>query len=212
MKKEDIITLPHTDLRERSQKVGLITKEIQEIVRGMQDATLDWEASREHEVGVALAAVQVDKLYRIIVIRNDFNNKEDHTFSVFINPQITKYEGKLEEDFEGCLSIRDVYGKVPRYTKVRVKATNLEGQEVRVTAEGFLARIFQHEIDHTNGIVFIDHIRDEPKAFYRLTESGHLKSLEYETEIKNNADLWPADEDTDGAEAGTAGTPNGKQA
>jgi peptide deformylase len=57
---------------------------------------------------------------------------------------------------------------VPRYTKVRVKATDLEGKEFRVTAEGFLARIFQHEIDHTNGIVFIDHIKDEPKAFFKL--------------------------------------------
>ncbi len=190
MKKEDIITLPQSSLRSRSQKVGLITAEIKRVVADMEAATLDWEASREHEVGVALAAVQVDLLYRIVVIRNDFNNKEDHTFAVFINPQITKYEGDIEEDFEGCLSIRDVYGKVPRYTKVRVKALNLEGKEIRVTAEGFLARIFQHEIDHTNGIVFIDHIRDEPEAFFQLTSSGHLKKLDYETDIKHNEALW----------------------
>ncbi len=190
MKKEDIITLPQSSLRSRSQMVGLITAEIKRVVADMEAATLDWEASREHEVGVALAAVQVDLLYRIVVIRNDFNNKEDHTFAVFINPQITKYEGDIEEDFEGCLSIRDVYGKVPRYTKVRVKALNLEGKEIRVTAEGFLARIFQHEIDHTNGIVFIDHIRDEPEAFFQLTSSGHLKKLDYETDIKHNEALW----------------------
>jgi peptide deformylase len=190
MKKEDIITLPQPDLRQRSQKVGVITPEIRQIVKGMEEATLDWEASREHEVGVALAAVQVDKLYRIVVIRNDFNNKDDHTFSIFINPQITKFEGEIEEDYEGCLSIRDVYGKVPRHTKVRVKALNLEGQEVRVTAEGFLARIFQHEIDHTNGVVFIDHIRDKKEAFYRLTESGHLKKLDYDEEIRDSMTLW----------------------
>jgi len=190
MKKEDIITLPHTDLRKRSQKVGLITPDIIQVVEDMQAATLDWEASRDHEVGVALAAVQVDILYRIIVIRNDFNNKKDRTFSIFINPQITKYEGAVEEDYEGCLSIRDVYGKVPRHTKVRVKAVNLEGQEVRVTAEGFLARIFQHEIDHTNGIMFIDHIKDDPKAFFRLTSSGNLQPLDYDQDVKNNADLW----------------------
>lgn len=192
MKKEDIITLPHADLRQRSQKVGVITPEIRQIVKDMEDATLDWEASREHEVGVALAGVQIDKMYRIVVIRNDFNNKDDHTFSIFINPQITKYEGEIEEDYEGCLSIRDVYGKVPRHTKVRVKALNLEGQEVRVTAEGFLARIFQHEIDHTNGIVFIDHIRDKEEAFYRLTESGHLKKLDYDEEIRDSMTLWGA--------------------
>ena len=190
MKKEDIIVLPHSSLRQRSQKVGLITTEIKQIVHDMESATLDWEASRDHEVGVALAAVQVDRLYRIVVIRNDFNNKSDRSFAVFINPQITKYEGTIEEDFEGCLSIRDIYGKVPRYTKVRVKALGLDGKEVRVTAEGFLARIFQHEIDHTNGIVFIDHIKDSPKAFYRLQENGHLKPLDYQTDIQGNPELW----------------------
>lgn len=193
MKKEDIITLPHADLRRRSQKIGLITPHIRQIVEDMQAATLDWEASRDHEVGVALAAVQVDVLYRIVVVRNDFNNKKDHTFSIFINPEITKHEGEIEEDYEGCLSIRDVYGLVPRYSKVRVKAINLEGQEVRVTAEGFLARIFQHEIDHTKGVVFIDHIKDKPKAFFRLTKSGNLQALDYEKDIKHNADLWQAD-------------------
>lgn len=190
MKKEDIITLPNPHLRQKSQKVGLITPEIKQIIRDMEAATIDWEASREHEVGVALAAVQVDLMYRIVVVRNDFNNKDDKSFSIFINPQITKFEGDIEEDFEGCLSIRDVYGKVPRYTKVRVKATDEDGKEVRVTAEGFLARIFQHEIDHTNGIVFIDHIRDTPSAFYQLTENGHLRKLDYDTDIKDNATLW----------------------
>jgi peptide deformylase len=125
-----------------------------------------------------------------VVIRNNFDNKDDRSFAVFINPQITKYEGEIEEDFEGCLSIRDVYGKVPRYSKVRIKALGLNGKEVRVTADGFLARIFQHEIDHTNGIVFIDHIKDAPEAFYQLTDSGHLKKLNYEADIKNNSTLW----------------------
>ena len=188
--KDDIITLPHPNLRQRSQKVGMITQEIIDVVEGMQHATLDWEASRDHEVGVALAAVQLDIMYRIVVLRNNFDNKDDKTFSVFINPQITKLEGKIESDFEGCLSIRDVYGKVPRHTKVRVKAINLEGREVTVKAEGFLARIFQHEIDHTNGIVFVDHIRDDPQAFYRLTESGRLEKLDYDTDIRDNPDLW----------------------
>lgn len=192
MKKEDIIALPQANLRKRSQKVGLITAEIKRVVADMESATLDWEASREHEVGVALAAVQINLMYRIVVIRNDFNDKEDHSFAVFINPQITKYEGVIEEDYEGCLSIRDVYGKVPRHTKVRVKALNLEGKEIRVTAEGFLARIFQHEIDHTNGVVFIDHIRDNPEAFFHLTPGGHLKKLDYAKDVKDSKILWPA--------------------
>lgn len=190
MTKDNIITLPNPHLRKRSQKIGVITDEVKEIITGMQDATISWEQSRAHEVGVALAAVQVDKLLRIVVVRNDFENKDDHTFTVFINPVITKYEGKIEEDYEGCLSIKDVYGKVPRYTKVKVKALDIEGREFRVTAEGFLARIFQHEIDHTNGIVFIDHIKDNPEAFFNLDEDGKLKQLDYDKDIKDNRILW----------------------
>ena len=66
----------------------------------------------------------------------------------------------------------------------------VDGKEFRVTAEGFLARIFQHEIDHTNGIVFIDHIKDVPDAFYNLSENGDLKPLDYETDIKDRPGLW----------------------
>lgn len=190
MTKDDIISLPNSHLRTRSQKVGIIDQHILDLINDMKAATIDWEQSREHEVGVALAAVQVDQLLRIVVIRNDFDNKEDHTFTVFINPVITKYEGTLIEDYEGCLSVPDVYGKVPRNSKVRVKALNEEGKEFRVTAEGFLARIFQHEIDHTNGIVFIDRIKDNPAAFFRLRKDGHLEELDYETDIKASSILW----------------------
>lgn len=151
---------------------------------------MDWEKSREHEIGVALAAPQLDKLLRIVVVRNNFNNKEDQTFSVFINPTITKYEGIIEEDFEGCLSVKDVYGKVPRHTKVKVKALDLNGKEFRVTAEGFLARIFQHEIDHTNGLMFIDHIKDKTDAFFKLMPDGKLEQLDYEKDIRDNRILW----------------------
>lgn len=190
MTKDHIITLPNSHLRQRSQKVSFVTPEVEQVVADMQAATIDWENSREYEVGVALAAIQIDEPKRIVVIRNDFNNKDDHTFTVFINPVITKYEGTVEKDYEGCLSVKDVYGLVPRYSKVRVKAMDINGKEFRVTAEGFLARIFQHEIDHTNGIVFIDHIKDDPDAFYRLMPSGELQAINYNTEIKDNADLW----------------------
>lgn len=190
MTKDDIIALPNQHLRERSKKVGFLGPEITKLIEDMKAATLDWEASREHEVGVALAAVQIDKLVRAVVVRNDFDNKDDHTFTVFINPVITKYEGKIEEDFEGCLSVPDFYGKVPRYTKVRVRAEDEQGREFRVTAEGFLARVLQHEIDHTNGIVFVDHIKDDPKAFYRLKDDGHLEELNYEKDVRTNSILW----------------------
>lgn len=186
----NIITLPHENLRQRSKKVGLITEDIKKLVRNMQKATLDWEDNRKHEVGVALAAVQINELYRVVIIRNNFDDKDDKTFKVFINPEITKCEGTQVMDFEGCLSIKDVYGKVPRFEKVKVRGLDLNGKPLRITASGFLARVFQHEIDHTNGIVFIDHIKDVDEAFYRLDDEGHLQKLDYAKEVKGNKDLW----------------------
>lgn len=191
MTKDDIIALPNPHLRQKSARVGVVSDEIKAIVAEMEAATISWDESRDHEVGVALAAVQIDRLYKIVVVRNNYDDKSDHTFTTFINPEVTKLSGKIIEDFEGCLSVANVYGKVPRHEKVKVKALNLDGQEFRVSAEGFLARIFQHEIDHTNGIVFIDHIKDDPEAFFHLDKDGKLVPLDYATDIEHNATLWP---------------------
>jgi len=190
MTKDDIIALPNPHLRQKSQRVGVVTEKISQIVEDMQAATMDWDKSRDHEVGVALAGVQIDRLYKIVIVRNNYDDKDDHTFTVFINPEITKAEGPLLEDFEGCLSVPNVYGKVPRHSKVKVKAMGLNGKPFRVTAEGFLARIFQHEIDHTNGIVFIDHIKDQPEAFFKLDDDGKLQPLNYEKDVEKNSILW----------------------
>jgi peptide deformylase len=190
MTKDDIIALPNAHLRQKSERVGIITPEIRQIVADMEGATINWDESRDHEVGVALAAVQIDKLYKIIVVRNNYDDKDDHTFTAFINPEITKLAGDLVEDYEGCLSVPNVYGKVMRYSKVKVKAIDINGKEFRVSAEGFLARIFQHEIDHTNGIVFIDHIKDDPEAFYVLDNEGKLQQLNYENDVKKDIILW----------------------
>lgn len=188
--RDKIISLPNPHLRERSKRVGIITKDIEHIVQDMIAATLDWEDNRKHEVGVALAAPQIDTLLRIVVIREDFEDKKNRNFTILINPEITKYEGEILEDFEGCLSIKDIYGKVPRYSRVRVKALDIHGKEFRFTAEGFLARVVQHEIDHTNGMVFIDHIKESSEAFYKLDEEGQLEPLNYEADIKADSLLW----------------------
>ena len=187
---KQLISLPNPHLRQNSKKVGVIDDKIRELIRHMEDTTLDWEEDREHEVGVALAAIQIDEPLRIIVVRNNFDDKTDKTFHALINPVITKYEGELLEDFEGCLSVKDLYGKVLRYSKVRIKALDLSGKEIRFSAEGFLARVFQHEIDHTNGKVFIDHIKNATQAFYALDESGELVQLDYEKDIAHNETLW----------------------
>ena len=187
--KENIITLPNPHLRQKSKRIGLITNEISSLAEDMISATLSWDHSREHEVGVALAAIQIDRAYKMIIVRNNYEDKNDESFTVFINPEITKFEGSMLADYEGCLSVQDIYGKVKRYAKVRVKAIGLDGKPFRVTAEGFLARIFQHEIDHTNGLVFIDHIKDNPEAFYRLNEAGKLDKMEYK-DVKDNPIFW----------------------
>lgn len=190
MSKDDIITLPNPHLRERSKRISEINDKVLDFIKDMTDAALDWEASRPHEISAALAAVQVDHLERIVIIRSDFDDKESKDFTALINPEIVKYEGSVVADYEGCLSVKSIYGKVPRHTKIRVKALNIEGQEVRFKAEGFLARVIQHEIDHTNGIVFIDHIKDDADAFYTLDEKGELQPLDYDEHIKNNRILW----------------------
>jgi len=188
--KDKIISLPNPSLRQRSTKVGFVAEDTKKLIENMKLATLDWEDSRSHELGVALAAVQIDVLKRVVIIREDFEDKKNRNFVVFINPEITKLEGDIVEDYEGCLSIKDIYGKVPRYNKVRVKAIDENGHEFRVKAEGFLARIFQHEVDHTNGTVFIDHIKDDPDAFFKLAEDGQLEKLNYDEEIANNKSLF----------------------
>lgn len=190
MKKEDIITLPNPHLRAKSSRIHVITDDVIKLVDNMVAASLDWEDSRPHEISAALAAVQVDHLERVVIIRSDFDDKAARDFTALINPEIVKYEGELISDYEGCLSVSKVYGKVPRYSRVRVKALDLQGNEVRFKADGFLARVIQHEIDHTNGIVFIDHIRDKTDAFYTLDDKGELRPLNYDEHIRENHLLW----------------------
>ncbi|MFZ2544832.1 MAG: peptide deformylase [Candidatus Saccharimonadales bacterium] len=186
MKKEDIITLPNDHLRQKSRKVIPNSNDVQTLVQNMTDAALDWEDSRPHEISAALAAIQVDKLERVVIVRSDFENKENRDFTALINPEIVKYEGNTVEDYEGCLSVKNVYGKVPRRTKIRVKAMNADGHEVRFKADGFLARVIQHEIDHTNGILFVDHIRDNKDAFFELDDKGELQPLDYDKSIADS--------------------------
>ena len=190
MTKDDIIALPNPHLRKKSTRIHVITDDIIKLSDDMIAAALDWEDSRPHEISAALAAVQIDALKRLVIVRSDFDNKSTREFMTLINPEVVKYEGEIVADYEGCLSVQHIYGKVPRHTKVRIKAMDLDGNEVRFKAEGFLARVLQHEIDHCNGKVFIDHIKDKTDAFYTLDEKGELQPLDYASEIAENSILW----------------------
>lgn len=188
MTRKDIIALPNPHLRQKSRRVHAPSEVVSELITDMQSATLDWEDTRPHELGVALAAIQVDKLERVVIIRNDFDNKDDRTFVALINPEIVKLEGATVYDHEGCLSVPDIYGLVPRASKVRVRAIDERGHEIRLKTDGFLARVLQHEIDHTNGIMFIDHIKDQD-VFFKLMNDGKLKKVDHNEIIKNRL-LW----------------------
>lgn len=190
MTKEDIITLPNPSLRQKSGKIRIVETDTLRLIDDMVKAATDWEDSRPHEISAALAAVQINALSRVVIIRSDFDDKSVREFTALINPEIVKFEGEIIKDYEGCLSVSGVYGTVPRHSKIRVKALDTDGNEVRFKADGFLARVIQHEIDHTNGVVFIDHIRDNHDAFYTLDDKGELQPLDYDEHIKNNKVLW----------------------
>ena len=187
----EIITTPDPRLRQKSTKVNHITDETHEIIADMVRLSLDWEKKHPYELSAAMAAPQMGVNQRIIILRDDFDDKKHNTFTALINPEVIKNEGKIIKEQEGCLSVPEIYGLVGRPHKAKIKAQLEDGTEVRIKADGYLARTLMHEIDHLNGILFIDHIRDDKDAFYRLDDKGDLQPVDYDTEIKNNTDLFP---------------------
>lgn len=187
----EVITTPDPRLRKKSIKAHPGDAEVEKIIEKMRKNTLEWEKQHPHELSAAMAAPQLGYNKRIIIVRDDFDDKENRHFTALLNPEIIKSEGKIIKDHEGCLSVPKYYGLVPRYEKVKIKALLEDGNEVRIKADGFLARTLQHEIDHLNGILFIDHIKDDKEAWFYIDDDGELKPIEDFSEIENNKDLWP---------------------
>ncbi len=187
----EIITTPDPRLRQKSTKVHQITDETREIIADMIRLSLDWEKAHPYELSAAMAAPQMGVNQRIIIIRDDLDDKENNSFTALINPEVIKTEGKIIKEQEGCLSVPEIYGLVGRPKKVKIKALLEDGSDVRIKAEGYLARTLMHEIDHLDGILFIDHIKDDRDAFYRLDANGDLQPINYDAEIKNNPNLFP---------------------
>lgn len=190
----NIVTTPDPRLRQKCRKVNKITDEALEIIAEMRKASLDWEKSHPFELSAAMAAPQLGFDRRIIIVRDDLDDKKNKTFTALIDPEVIKTEGKITKDYEGCLSVPAIYGKVPRPYKVKIKALLEDGTPVRIKAEDSLARTLLHEIDHLNGVLFIDHIKDDPTAFYRMNDKGDLEPVDYDKEVKNNHTLWGEDE------------------
>jgi len=146
----DIIILPDKRLRLVSEPVGKITAETRKLVEDMFDTM--YEAP-----GIGLAAIQVGVPQRIVTM--DLSKKEDEKQPrVFINPEIVWSSDDPSIYEEGCLSIPEFYEEVERPAQVRVKFLDLDAREQEIEASGLLATCLQHEIDHLNGVLFIDHM------------------------------------------------------
>jgi peptide deformylase len=146
----DILTLPDKRLRLVSEPVKKIDAEVKKLVEDMFETMYD-------APGIGLAAIQVGVPKRIVTM--DLAKKdEDKQQRVLINPEIVWSSDEKNVHEEGCLSIPEYYEDVERPSQVRVKYLDLQGKEQELEASGLLATCIQHEIDHTNGVLFIDHI------------------------------------------------------
>lgn len=141
-----IITQPNPILRKKSAEINLEkikSREFKALVRAMAKIMVTAD-------GVGLAAPQIGKNIALAVI-----NSKDGAFCL-INPKITKKSFSRELGQEGCLSVPGIFGKVKRHKKITLTYYDLEGKKIKLAAEGMMARVMQHEIDHLHGILFID--------------------------------------------------------
>ncbi|MSP12015.1 MAG: peptide deformylase [Chloroflexi bacterium] len=155
-------------LRQKTRKINKVTPAIQEIVDHMVETMHD-------APGMGLAAPQVNVPLRILIAQVPQDEEEPDAGKLFtmINPEIVKVSEEMEAADEGCLSIPGLLGEVDRHVAVEVRALNRSGKPVRIKARGLLARIFQHEIDHLDGILFTDRITAPGKLFKLVrTEDG----------------------------------------
>ena len=170
-------------LREETTPVATISDELRTLARDMFE-------TMHLAKGIGLAAPQVGRTERLAVVEVDDQRL------VIINPEVVQTEGKAKAE-EGCLSIPDVYGDVERPAKVRVRATDLEGKEFDVEADGLFARCLQHEIDHLHGKLFLDYMsvlkrrsamakwtreKDKYPGFIRKLEADPSRSHEHPDE------------------------------
>ena len=142
-----VVQYPHPVLQNRTEPVASIGEWERNFV-------IDMIETMHEEAGVGLAANQVGVAKRIFTASADGVKGRE---LVYFNPEIIRTSGEIR-DFEGCLSVRDAYEPVRRFREVTLRAMDLDGKTVEVTAKGLLARIFQHEVDHLNGLVFVHHL------------------------------------------------------
>ncbi|HSB01205.1 MAG TPA: peptide deformylase [Anaerolineae bacterium] len=150
-----IVTLPEAVLRRKARAVTKFDKGLQTVIDDMVE-------TMRQAPGVGLAAPQIGLSERIIVVEyfehEEDEEKEDAPKKVWtvLNPEIVKPSEETLLGIEGCLSVPGLVGEVERHAAIHVKGLNRHGKPLKIKAEGWLARIFQHEIDHLNGVIFTD--------------------------------------------------------
>lgn len=163
----EIVTIPNPVLRQKARRVTNFDESTQTLIDDMVE-------TMRAAPGVGLAAPQVNISLRVIVVEYAEMAEDDETpkpakLYTVVNPEITRHSKELETGTEGCLSIPGLVGDVERHYSVTVKGMNRHGQSLRIKADGWLARIFQHEVDHLDGVLFTDLaekvwiLKDEPR-------------------------------------------------
>jgi len=177
-----IVSYPHPTLRHKSLPIKRVDAKLREIVGEMFE--LMYEAR-----GVGLAANQVDLPIRLFIVNLEATAGAGEEF-VFINPVVSRPKGSAEKE-EGCLSLPELYGPVKRPKQVRINAYGLDGQEIQADLDGLFARVVQHELDHLDGVLFVD----------RMSETNQLEIIdeldEFETDFASQRDAGgiPSDEE-----------------
>ena len=164
-------------LRERAKPVEAFgTAELRALLQDMQD-------TMAHKNGAGLAAPQIGVSQRVVIFGVDHNPRypdaEEVPFTVLVNPKITMLTRDVEEDWEGCLSVPGMRGIVPRYTKLRYSGFDIEGNPIERVADGFHARVVQHECDHLDGILY-------PQRMTDLSRFGFIEEMFPGEEIRDD--------------------------
>jgi len=168
MSKLKILTYPDNILRRPTNALENIDGDVQKMIDQMAATMYD-------APGVGLAAIQVgwDKS---VLIYDISPSEQDRSLQVIINPRIVDQQGEILSENEGCLSVPEFKADVKRYASIIVEGVDREGRPVRLEAEGKLAVVLQHEIDHLNGKLFIDHISALKRQLYTRRMKKKLRS------------------------------------
>jgi peptide deformylase len=167
MNKLDILTFPDKTLSRQTSPLDNIDGKVQEMIDGMANTMYD-------APGVGLAAIQVG-WEKSVLIYDISPREESRELNVLVNPKIVTREGQIISENEGCLSVPDFRADVKRSEFVTVEGHDREGNPLRLDAEGLLAIVLQHEIDHLNGTLFIEHISSLKRQMYKRRVKKQLK-------------------------------------